>query len=331
MSDPVPAQRLKPNVAFLAAGLASSLLYTSVLLSPAFLVPVQLAFGRSGKRAGAAAAGIAAAGIALVQGWRLAAAGALGALALAAGVLPPIVLIGALALVNAPFWRAWAAPYRIFCVTAACALAALPLFYSIGHDASIKAYLEEQIGAFLAPLRTATGEGYDASALAASLDPKELVETSLATLRDSFAAILLLIIGGGWRLGNRWSGLGSRGREETPAIEELRLPYPLIWAFLASWSLVLAAVLLRAPVAAAAIAWNCALALSLAYGAQGLGIVTHLFKSWNMPRSLRIVIAATAVLALATPTAGLAVAASLPLLGVTEIWIPYRKPKGVGA
>ena len=50
-----------------------------------------------------------------------------------------------------------------------------------------------------------------------------------------------------------------------------------------------------------------------------------------MPRSLRIVFAVMAVLALATPTAGIAVAVALPLFGVTEIWIPYRKPKGAGA
>jgi hypothetical protein len=37
-----------------------------------------------------------------------------------------------------------------------------------------------------------------------------------------------------------------------------------------------------------------------------------------------------ALLALATP-AGAAVAVALPLFGVTEIWIHFRKPKGVGA
>jgi Predicted membrane protein (DUF2232) len=183
----------------------------------------------------------------------------------------------------------------------------------------------------LAPIRSATGDGYEASGFATTLDPKELVAQSIATLRDSYAAILLFIVGGSWRLGNRLSGVGSLGRLETDAIEELRLPYPLVWAFLASWTLVLAAVLLHVGDAAAAFSWNCAIALTLAYAAQGFGIVTHLFKRWNMPRSLRILIAVMAVLGLATPTAGLAVSVSLPLLGVTELWIPYRKHKGVGA
>jgi hypothetical protein len=336
MSDSAAAFHHKPYAAFLAAGLASSLLYLSVFLSFAFLLPVQIAFGRSGRRSGLAAAGIAMAVIVIVQGWRLITAGAFsagpaGAYALAAGILPPLVLLGALLLMNAPFWQGWAAPYRILCVTTACALAALPALVALERDASIGAYLEERISAFLAPLRSASGDGYEASALAAALDPKELVAVSIETLRNSYAAIILFIIGGSWRLGNRLSGPGSRGREETAAIDDLHLPYPLLWAFLASWSLVLGAVLLHAPEAAAAFAWNCALALTLAYAAQGLGIVTHLFKSWNMPRSLRILIAAMAIIALATLTAGIAVAVILPLFGVTEIWISYRKPKGAGA
>ena len=150
-------------------------------------------------------------------------------------------------------------------------------------------------------------------------------------LRDSYAAILFLLLAGSQRLGNRWSGIGSPGRAETVAIEELRFPYPFVWAFLAAWSLLLATVLLRAPEAASAFAWNCALIASPVYAAQGLGIVTYLFKRWNMPKSLRILVAVMAVMARWRRRLGIAVATALPLFGVTEIWIPYRKPKGVGA
>jgi hypothetical protein len=331
MSDPLPFLNRKPYAASLAAGLASSLLFLSIFLAFAFLIPVQIVFGRFGRRAGGGAAGISALGIAVVQGWRLVASGASGALSISAGIAPPVALLGALFLLNAPIWSGWAPAYRVLCVTAACAICALPLLIVAERDASFAGFLEKLFGDFLAPLRSAMGDGYEASALAASLDPKELVAVFLATLRDSYSAVFLCYLGGSWRLGNRLAGPGSRGREETAAIEELRLPYPLLWAFLASWALVLAAVLLRASEGPEAFAWNCALALSLAYAAQGFGIVTHLFKRWKMPRSLRVLFAVMTVLALATPTAGIAVAVALPLLGVTEIWIPYRKPKGVGA
>jgi hypothetical protein len=349
MSDPAKAFRRSSYAVFIAAGLASSLLYLSIFLSFAFLLPVQIAFGRKGGRAGAAAAaaaaGISAAGITVAQVWRLAAAGAfgpdagagtVGLTALAAGILPPLVLLGALALLNASLWRRWAPVYRALCATALCALAALPFMLTLDSNTFITVDLEKAIGdVIVTPIRAAiaasgVGDGYDASALMASLDPKYLVAASIAMLRNSYAAILFFLLAGSWRLGNRLSGIGSRGREVTGAIDELRLPYPFVWAFLASWSLVLVTVLLHVPGAASAFAWNCALVVSLAYAAQGIGIVTHLFKSWNMPKSLRILMAVMAVISLATPI-GIAVAASLPLFGFTEIWIHYRKPKGVGA
>jgi hypothetical protein len=345
MSDTAKAFRRSSYAVSIAAGLASSLLYLSIFLSFAFLLPVQIAFGRKGGRAGAAAAGISAAGITVAQVWRLVAAGAfgpnagagtIGIAALAAGILPPFVLLGALALLNASLWRSWVPVYKALCATALCALAALPFMLTLDSNTFITGELEKAIeDVIVTPIRAAIaasgiGDGYDASALLASLDPKYLVQASIAMLRNSYAAILFFLLAGSWRLGNRLSGIGSRGREVTVAIDELRLPYPFVWAFLVSWSLVLATVLLHMSGAASAFAWNCALVVSLAYAAQGLGIVTHLFKSWNMPKSLRILMAVMAVISLATPL-GIAVAASLPLFGFTEIWIHYRKPKGVGA
>jgi hypothetical protein len=336
MSDQVTALRPRPSAspipAILAAGIASSLLYILVLPSFAFLVPVQIAYGRSGRRAGTAAAGLAAAVIAVVGFASIGAAGGQSSQALAAGILPSLFLLGAIALANAPIWKGWTERYRVFFAAAACSICALPVFARIVGDASFVSYVEKLLGDFMSPLKNALGDGYDASAVAAAFDPKELVSLFLSVLRNSYAAILLIYIGGSLHVGNRLAGPGSRGRQESLPIDESRLPYPLLWAFLVAWTLVLASTLLHAPEAAAAVAWNCALALSLAYAAQGLGIATSLFKKWNMPRGLRIATAIVAAIAMMTPTAaGLAVAVALPLLGVTEIWIPYRKPKGVGA
>jgi hypothetical protein len=310
----------------------SSLLYLSLFFSFAFLLPVQIAYGRLGKRAGLATGGISAIGIAATQVIRLALAGSLDLLGIAAGILPPCILLGALMLMNASFGRGIRPVYRAFAAAALCSLAALPLIIALERDASIISYLEKQIGALLAPLKSAIGgDGYEASALAASLDPREIVATGIATLRDSYAAILFVLIGGSWRIGSRLAGENSLGHAEVVAIDELKLPFPFIWAFLASWFLVLGAVLLHGPETVSAVAWNCGLALAVAYAAQGLGILTYLFKSWKMPRSLRIMLVILAIVAMVTPTTAIVVAVALPLFGVTEIWIPYRKPKGVGA
>ena len=130
--------------------------------------------------------------------------------------------------------------------------------------------------------------------------------TSIEILRDSFAAMLFLFIGGSWRIGNRLAGKGSPGQSRTVAIDEMRLPYPLIWAFLASWVLGHGGgPRSRRPSAPPPSPGIARLRSACRYAAQGLGVLTHLFKSWNMPKSLRIGLTPVmAVMALATPTIG---------------------------
>jgi Predicted membrane protein (DUF2232). len=330
MSDTTAALRRSFPLASLAAGLASSLLYVTIVLSFLFLLPVQYVFGRYGRKAGFEATGVSAVIVTAAQGWRLAAAGSSDSLSIAAAIVPPLVLLAALAFMNAGALRPWAPAYRLIICVAVCSAAAVPLLHFIENDVSLSAYLEKEVGSLLAPLSSNLGEGYEASATLAALDPKELVASSLQVIKDGYAALLIIIVGGSWRLGNRASGLGREGRAETPAIDDLHLPYPLLWAFLGSWAIVLAALALKAPAAPTAFAWNCASSLTILYAAQGFGIVTHLFKAWSMPRGLRVAIAIMALLSIVTPS-GIVVLIALPLVGVTEIWIPYRKPKGVGA
>jgi hypothetical protein len=340
MSDSVQALRRPPKLMFLVAGVSSSLLFVSVFLSFAFLLPVQMVFGRRGSREGMAAAGASALCIAVAQATMMATAGSFGQgralaalLELACALAMPVILLSALALINAPFGIRMEHSYRVLGVTALCALIAFPALLAVERNGSITAFMEKEIGDIIAPVRGAAAApsgGYEVSALSATLDPKDIVATSFAILRNTVAAIIFSLLAGSWWLGNRMSGKGSRGWETTSSLDRLRLPYPFLWVFLLSWTYVLAVVLLKADGLVSSIAWNCALVASLAYAGPGLGIVSHLLKTWNTPKSLRICLAVMAVIALATPL-GIAVAASLPLLGVTEIWIHYRKPKGVGA
>ena len=341
MSDFVQAYRRKPDLSFLIAGIASSLLFLSIFLSFAFLLPVQIVFGRKGGRSGMAATGVSAAGISVAQAARLFAAGGFSPadgrltwlLALAGGIAVPVVLLLALALINAPIGRRWDHAYRLLGVTALCVLIAIPAFVAFERDSSLTSFLEEEIGNFLKPLRSAvadSSEGYDASVLAASLDPKDLVATSLELLRNSMAAMLFAFLAGSWWLGNRLTGRGFPGWKRTAALDELRLPYPFLWAFLGAWGFLLAEMAFKARGLVSAVTWNCALIVTLAYAGVGLGIVSYLLKKWNTPKPLRVCLAILAVMALATPI-GIAVVIILPVTGVTEIWIHYRKPKGVGA
>jgi len=337
MSDQVGNQSSRPGPrglgAFSAiAGLAAGLLYSSVAFAPLCLVPIQVAYGRRGRRSGLAAAGASIAVLAIVMASRLSAAEALNLSDLGKGLVPPLAIIAALALVNARFWERIPATYRILAVAGACSLASLPVLATITRDPAFTEYLSSRLDTMLSPLRAQVGEqSYEASALAAALDAKSMAATAMKTLSSIYAAILAAMVGFDWWVGNRLAGPGSPGREAAPALSLYKAPYAMLWAFLATWAIVLAAMFLDAPAAAKAAAWNIAISCSLPYAAQGLGIAVCLSNTWKLPRLMKVAIAATAAMALVYPTASLVVAVGLPLLGVTEVWIPYRNPKGVGA
>ncbi|HTX72999.1 MAG TPA: DUF2232 domain-containing protein, partial [Rectinemataceae bacterium] len=267
-----------------------------------------------------------------VQLVRLAGEAALGVSAVIAVLLPPLVLVSALMLLNAPFWERGMGPYRAFIVAGMVSLIAAPGFASLMHDKAIMGYFEERIASFIAPLKAeSTTSGYDASALAASLDPKLLAESALHILSSCYATLILLMLGGSRWLGNRISGRAAEGRKASPPLAEYRLPYVFLWPFLIAWAGVAASILLKAADLYQAVAWNLALLLSMGYAAQGLGIASHIFTRWHMPRTLRFAILLAVIITIATPTVGVIIAILIPLLGVTEVWIPYRNPKGVGA
>ena len=325
-------QSLRAFAPVAIAGLVSGTLYLSSALAPLYLIPIQIAHGQGGRKRGAISAVSAAVLIAIAIAVRLAREGALTAATLGASIAPPLVFLGALVLVNAPFWARIPATYRVLAVAAACALAAIPAVSGLGRDDGFATFMESRLKAAMAPIKEQVGDqSYDDSALAAALDPKALAAMTMKVLVSSYGAFLVLILGGSLWIGNRAAGWRNQGGARTVPLSAYRVPYALVWAFLAAWSAVLAALLTHANVAVQAAAWNCALALSLPYAVQGVGIASSFFNRWKMPRFTRIAIAATAIVALVTPTAGVVVAVALPLLGVTEVWIPYRNPKGVGA
>ncbi len=319
----------------LGGGLLSAFLYLTVFASFAFLLPVQIAFGRCGRRAGAVASAVAAAFIIGAQAAETAFAAGVFLSEFALGLLPSLVLLAAICVMNMAFWEGRAAPYRGFAVAGVLALVAAPLVLLIGRDPGFGDFLRQRIDEMLvSPLRkqvAQAGQSYEATALLASLDAQALAALALETLASSYAVMLLAIVGGSWWIGCRVSGEGSFGRKIAGPMIAYRVPYVLVWPFLASWALVLAAIFLKAPVIYRAAAMNCALVLSALYATQGLGIVSHYLGRFKTPRPLRVALAAMAAMALLTSTAGFIVAVVLPLLGVTEIWIPYRKTKGDGA
>jgi len=345
------SDRAKLRNDILIAGTVSGLFYGSALFAFVYLIPVQNLYGRRGRKAGllgSALAVLIAAVCQIVRGLvtvqKTAWSGLFAGPALLAFALPPCFFLALLALMNLRFWDSKPAPARSFSVSILASLLLIPALAALEGDAGIRAYIEGYLAQLSSALKGPMAEGYDSSVLKAMLDPKAMLDSTYQVLNSCYAALILAFMAGSWWLGQRMAQksavrgsaaaqAAAAGPEDGPAkpLEELRLPEYFVWPLIASWAAVLGLVYLKTGDPYEAAAWNLALVFTCAYTAQGLGLFSFFLKRWNTPGWVKTCAAIALVLAIATPPFGTALALVFPILGVTEIWIPYRKLKGVGA
>ncbi len=101
------------------------------------------------------------------------------------------------------------------------------------------------------------------------------------------------------------------------------LPENGVWVFLGAWSVVLVTLLVDMPVVES-IAWNVALSSSLLFMVQGMSILAFLVRKRN-PGATATRIFLLAFLLVMLPGVNVIPLIGLPVLGVSETWIGYRK------
>lgn len=102
-----------------------------------------------------------------------------------------------------------------------------------------------------------------------------------------------------------------------------KLPENFVWVFLGSWSLVLVSLVVNLPFIDL-IGWNVALATTLLYMVQGISIVAMFIRRKN-PNVTATRVFVLALISAFLPGINLVIWIALPLLGVGETWINFRK------
>lgn len=329
-----PKRARTPDVRYLALGAAAALLYGSTVFSLFFAMPLQTSWSRGGYRAFFLSLSVALAGTAAWMFWQFRGlppggpGGYLLMLSLPAG------LAAAMALSNADFLEGLPLVYRIMAGTLVIVAISLPSVYSLFANADVQDYLLRGIEEMTRAMDSVGGEGYAGAVLRSSLEPKVLLTSARRVVADGFAAVLFAATFLGHWMGSRAAGSESRGSRKVPALSAFTVPGSLIWAFLVSWSSVLAVRLpftasLRGAPLLEALAWNVALVVSFCYLVQGLGILRHYLERFAPTGPLRWTGILLVVLLLFNVTTGVWTAGVLTVLGATETWIPYRISKGV--
>ncbi len=103
------------------------------------------------------------------------------------------------------------------------------------------------------------------------------------------------------------------------------IPNDFVWVFLISFFAAIIATVLHLPEIVNVVLWNLALVTALVYGIQGFAILVFRARKGNPYFMVNRLAGLVAFLAL-IPGFNLVVIIGLPLLGVLETWIVFRKP-----
>jgi hypothetical protein len=119
----------------------------------------------------------------------------------------------------------------------------------------------------------------------------------------------------------------NRNKEErfVVSFSRVRIPEVMIWVFLGSWTVVLMFILSKSGYLPLALSLQLALAVSVLYAIQGFAIILFWLVKRNLAHSASRVVIMALFLIVLIPGLNVLVVFALPLLGVTETWIAYRR------
>ena len=318
-----------PNRIWIEIGVFTAVALGVYLLAPGvflFLIPLQVLAIRRGRQAFGHAVLLLVLLAVLVE---MAMAGARAALPAHERYLHQIglflsgLLLGGLWLLNEPRILPYRNVLRILVATGAAGLIAVPF---VGHllgdpefTVTMRHYIADQ-----PILRMSLDQADLSESQAAALDL--FVNTIGEVLLRGVCFLYLVYLVTAWWLGSLW-GARTVGRQSPIGrLLSFRLEPWCIWAVLLSGAGVLGDALVEDIGFLGYAAWNVFSVFLFLFGLQGIGVLQWLLRRYNVPGPMRVMIAVALVFMLFRPVLTYLPLFGLPLLGLSETWIDFKRP-----
>lgn len=303
----VNLRSLTPLILF--AG-AAALLFYSGLFAFLFAVPIQVAFFRKGKEYGvgtAAATALVIVVIHLLQSLRFEAVGTDALRILFLDSLMPIGLLAGLSVFNLAKRYDWWV--RLVVATGIAIVGALPSLRLLQQAAAGDGALAEQLTSMLSVLGVQDNAG-------------QWISMVQRIVFNSIGVGLTVSIAANWWIGRN---IAWRGAAPVRVLRDARIPDEMIWAVIAGLSVVVLAWLRETPALIEIVGWNVLLITAFLFAVQGIGLAQHLLVRRGVgPIGERWVLTAVLIL-LFLPGLNVLVSIGLPLFGMSELWIDYKR------
>lgn len=143
-------------------------------------------------------------------------------------------------------------------------------------------------------------------------------------VKNTLGAAMVSTIAVNWWVGMNFAYL-RRGYRAVISLHRAKVEEWLIWPLIAGLGLVVFHWLGGLSDFPAALGWNLTLGTAFVFGIQGVGIIQYLLiKRGVSPSALRWTLTAVAV-SLFIPGINIVVIGGLPILGVSELWVNFRR------
>ena len=215
---------------------------------------------------------------------------------------------------------------KMLIVTAGALVAGIPAMI-VYNSAVFQNFYKSQIALALEMLNRAFSEvdsieASDIAAILAGIDAGTVYGIIRKAVLRSYLFAYFAILSVSWWFGS--SGIRNGRWKSSFSPSSFSLPEYMVWPLIAALSIVVLDYRVSTGFAGY-LAWNILLIMAALYGARGLGILNGLMTAANLPRGLRMLIVFTIVLILMQPGLNYLVLIGVPGLGVSELWINFKR------
>ena len=321
-----------PNRVWIEIGVFAAVSLGLHLLAPGvflFLIPLQVLVVRRGSSAFGCAVLLLASLAALVE---LAMGGMRATLPAAESYLHNIqlflsaALLGGLWLVNEPRVLPYRHLLRIIIVTGAAGLVAIPFIGGLMSDPEFsRAMLEYVADQPLLRMNLNASAGLDAPPPNIAAIEQFATMIGEILLRGVLFLYLVYLVTAWW-LGSLWGARTVGMQSPIGRLVAFRLEPWCIWAILLSGAVVLGDALLGDIGLLSYVGWNVFSVFLFLFALQGIGVLKWLYQRYNVPGPMRVMIGVVLVFMLFRPVLTFVPVFGLPLLGISETWVDFKRP-----
>jgi hypothetical protein len=215
--------------------------------------------------------------------------------------------------------------YRLLIATAAAGLLSIPLIAYFSSNEELQQVIQYQFEVLADLLSQGTLEGETTETVPATAE--ELMNYIKNIFLSSYLFSYALMLAASWAAG-KYIGMRSKGwTGRLGLIRNFSLKDTFIWPLLVSWSIVLISRFTDLGFLQY-IAFNSGFIFLFFFGIQGLAVAGVLMDRYQISRGLRIGLAVLMIIMLFLPGVNWVVLIGLPGVGVSEIWVKYRRNEG---